>query len=318
MRDLSILIPARNEMFLGNTVEDILSNIEADTEIIVVLDGQWPIEPMKQHQRLTVVYLPESIGQRAATNLACKLSSAKYVAKCDAHCAFGKGFDRILLEDMQDDWTMVPAMHNLHAFNWRCAKCGNEWYQGPTPTQCLKALNAKGNKTEPSGCDGKEFERKIYWEPNKKPVSTAMRFDENLHFQYWQEYQKKQPGDLVETMSILGAFWLLTREKYWELNICDEGHGGWGQQGTEVACKTWLSGGRLICNKKTWFAHLFRTQGGDFGFPYQITSKDVQKARDYSKSLWVDNKWPKAKHNLNWLIDKFQPPGWIGGRNVIC
>ena len=300
-------------MFLGNTVEDILANIEANTEIIVVLDGQWPVEPLKQHPRLTVVYLPESIGQRAATNLACKLSSAKYVAKCDAHCAFGKGFDRILLEDMQDDWTTAPAMHNLHAFNWRCAKCGNEWYQGPTPTQCLKALNAKGNKTEPSGCDGKEFERKIYWEPNRKPISTAMRFDENLHFQYWQEYQKKQPSDLVETMSILGAFWLLTRGKYWELNICDEGHGGWGQQGTEIACKTWLSGGRLVCNKKTWFAHLFRTQGGDFGFPYQITGKDVQKAREYSKSLWMDNKWPKAKHNLNWLIDKFQPPGWIGG-----
>ena len=37
MPDLSILIPARNEMFLGKTIENILENAEADTEIIAIL-----------------------------------------------------------------------------------------------------------------------------------------------------------------------------------------------------------------------------------------------------------------------------------------
>ena len=37
--DLSILIPARNEEFLNRTVQDILENIEGNTEVIVVLDG---------------------------------------------------------------------------------------------------------------------------------------------------------------------------------------------------------------------------------------------------------------------------------------
>ena len=38
MPKLSILIPSRNEMFLAKTIENILENIEAETEIIVVLD----------------------------------------------------------------------------------------------------------------------------------------------------------------------------------------------------------------------------------------------------------------------------------------
>src|SRR3989344_3549303 len=94
MKDLSILIPARNEMFLKNTIDDILKNIEADTEVIAILDGLWAKPEIPQHARVKIIYVPESVGQRAATNLACKLSKAKYVMKIDAHCSFDKGFDR--------------------------------------------------------------------------------------------------------------------------------------------------------------------------------------------------------------------------------
>lgn len=323
--DLSILIPARNEAYLAKTVEGILENIEGNTEIIVLLDGQWADPGIPQHERVTIIYYPESIGQRAGTNQACKLSSAKYVMKCDAHVAFGKGFDRILMENMQDDWTVVPKMYNLHVFDWSCKKCGNRWYQGPTPTKCQKAINGdpkaeSTNRTkavENPDCDNTtDFERIIVFKPNSSPETTSMRFDSSLHFQYFNEYRKKQEGDLVETMSLLGACFMLTREKYWELDICDENHGSWGQQGTEVACKTWLSGGKLICNKKTWFAHLFRTQGGDFGFPYPNTS--ISQARAYSRKLWLENGWPKAKYPLSWLVDKFSPvPGWIHGSKGI-
>lgn len=298
--DLSIVIPARNEMFLNRTVDDILSNIESKkTEIIVVLDGQWPSEPIKQNNRVTVLYLPKAVGQRGATNRGVGISSAKYVMKCDAHCSFDKGFDVKMMEDMQDDWTMVPKMYNLHVFDWVC-DCGHRRYQGPT---------------KPCDKCGEEMRRDIIWNAKKNPESTSFRFDRDLKFQYWGAYKKNQEGDLVETMSLLGACWMLTREKYWELDICDEGHGGWGQQGTEVACKTWLSGGKLICTKKTWFAHMFRTQGGDFGFPYKITGREVNKARKYSRDLWLNDKWPKAKHKLDWLIDKFNPPDWESSKS---
>lgn len=294
MTDLSILIPSRNEMFLKNTVEDILAHIEADTEIIVVLDGAWA-EPIPQNERVHVVYLPESVGQRAATNIAARMARGRYVMKVDAHCSFGQGFDRILLEDMQDDITMIPKMYNLHVFDWVCS-CGHRRYQGPT-LPCEKC--------------GKEMTREILWQAKPSPETTSMRFDKDLHFQYWSGYKKKQDGHLVETMSILGACFLLTKERYFALDICDENHGSWGQQGTEVACKTWLSGGRLLVNKRTWFAHMFRTQGGDFGFPYPQNGKQVEQARKYSRELWINNKWDKAIHPLSWLIEKFSPvPDW--------
>src|SRR3990167_11330493 len=98
MKDLTILIPANTEEFLKNTVEDILKNIEADTEINVVLDGKWADPPLAQHERLNVIYVHESIGQRAAQNLACRLSRAKYVMKMDAHCSVDKGFDRTMIK----------------------------------------------------------------------------------------------------------------------------------------------------------------------------------------------------------------------------
>lgn len=299
MYDLSILIPARNEMFLAKTVENLLENIQGKTEIIVVLDGSWSDPGIPQNERVTIVHYTNSIGQRAACNQAARLSSAKYIMKVDAHCSFDKGFDVKMMADMQDDWTMVPIMRNLHAFDWVCS-AGHRRYQGPSGpcTEC-----------------GATTIRDILWKAKESPQSTSYSFDKTLHFQYFGEYKKKQIGDLVETMSLQGSCFMMTREKYWELEICDEKHGSWGQQGVEVACKTWLSGGRVICNKKTWYAHMFRTQGGDFGFPYP--NPGIEKAREYSRDLWFNNKWPKAKYDLNWLVKKFSPPDWGVSKGVI-
>jgi hypothetical protein len=99
---------------------------------------------------------------------------------------------------------------------------------------------------------------------------------------------------------------MLTREKYWELNICDETWGSWGQQGTEVALKTWLSGGRVVCRMDTWYAHMFRTQHG-FSFPYPMSGNDQRKARKISKDLFLNNKWDKQVRPLSWVLERFWP-----------
>jgi hypothetical protein len=91
----------------------------------------------------------------------------------------------------------------------------------------------------------------------------------------------------------------------------DEGHGSWGQFGTEVACKSWLSGGRLVVNKKTYFSHMFRTQGGDFGFPYELSGNAIDRAKKYSRELWLENNWKGAVKPFQYIIDKFAPiPDW--------
>ena len=295
--DLSILIPSRNEMFLSRTIEDILANIEANTEIIVGLDGLWAEPPIKDNPRVTIFHVSEPIGQRAMTNQLCRLSNSKYIMKVDAHCAFDKGFDIKMINEMHDDWTMVPVMRNLHAFNWVCPN-GHVRYQGPSGV-C-------------SEC-GKETKRDIVWIAKNNPQSTSYCFDSEPHFQYFNEFKKRPEGkgDLTETMSLQGSCFMLTRDKYWELNICDENFGSWGSQGIEVAVKTWLSGGRVMVNHKTWYAHMFRTQGGDFGFPYELSGSAVSHAKKTAKDLFFSGKWEKAIHPLHWLVEKFMPvPGW--------
>lgn len=296
--DLSILIPARNEMFLSRTVENILQNIRGKTEIIVVLDGEWADPGVPDDPRVTVIYHNESIGQRAATNEAARISNAKYVMKIDAHCVIDEGMDVKMMEAMQDDWTMVPVMYNLHGFDWVCPE-GHRIYQGPTPSGCLQC--------------GKPMERDIIFQPRWNRKSMFYRFDKTLHFQYWGDFGNRMEGQplLAPTLSLQGSCFMMTREKYWELDICDEKHGSWGQQGTEVACKTWLSGGKVMVNKNTWYSHLFRTQGKDFGFPYKHKPGAIDKAREYSRQLFLEGKWDKAKYPLDWLLEKFRPvPDW--------
>ena len=85
MVDLSILILARNEEFLSRTIQDIFEHSKANTEVIATLDGYLPNPPLKPDPRITVIYNPESVGQRAATNQAAKLAKGKYLMKADAH-----------------------------------------------------------------------------------------------------------------------------------------------------------------------------------------------------------------------------------------
>src|ERR1017187_4694167 len=131
--DLSILIPSRCEMFVSNTVADILKNKRGKTEIIVGLDGEWAEPGIPDHPDVRIVYVAESIGQRALTNRLCLLSKSKYVMKLDAHCSMSEGFDVVLMADIQDNWTVAPTMRNLWAFDWKCFDCGLRTYQGPTP-----------------------------------------------------------------------------------------------------------------------------------------------------------------------------------------
>jgi glycosyltransferase involved in cell wall biosynthesis len=309
MRDLSILIPARNEEFLKNTIEDALKNSEADTEIIVALDGAWSEPPISQDERVNVIHLPQSIGQRAATNLICKLSKAKYIMKVDAHCAFDQGFDRKMLEAFQkagDNVTMVPIMRNLWAFDWKCYHCGWKKYQGPTPEKCENC--GKSDR----------IKRKMIWKGKNNPQSTSYCFDSSPKFQYFNEWKKnpqyikdKKKKGITETMSLQGSCWMLTRAKYWELSVCEEAFGSWGSQGIEVAVKTWLSGGQVLVNHQTWYAHMFRTQGGDFSFPYPISGKDQERAKKYARNLFFNNNWSKQVRPLSWLVEKFWPvKGW--------
>jgi glycosyltransferase involved in cell wall biosynthesis len=311
--NLSVLIPARNEEWLNLTVQDVLDNIRGDSEVIVIADGAWPIVPLPQHPRLQVIKTPSSIGQRAATNLAAKISQARYILKLDAHCRVSEGFDKTLTDwatIMGPNVCTIPAQYNLHVFDWVCT-VGHRVYQGPTPVNGC-TWKPKSAKAENPIC-GKPTHRDIIWKKRESRLTTAWRFDRDLHFQYWGEYQRQNKEPIHDVMSCLGACWLVNREHFLSLGGLDEDHGSWGQMGTELACKYWLSGGRMVVNKHAWFAHLFRTQGGDFSFPYPISGEQQDTARKRSAWLWKEGNWPLAQYDLRWLVEKFNPPGWSQG-----
>lgn len=311
---LSVIIPARNEQFLSRTIQSILETIESNTEVIAVLDGEWSNPPIPQHERVNVIYLPESIGQRRATNVAARLARGKYVMKVDAHCSFDQGFDRKMIEifaKTDDNVTMTPVMKNLHAFDWVCQKCSWRKYQGPTPSKC-------------ESCGSTEVKMEMIWQPRANINNGSFCFDSEPHFQYFGDYKhrleyvkSKRRNRYTETMSLQGSCFMCTREKYFELELCGENLGSWGNQGIEVACKTWLSGGRVLCNHNTWYAHMFRTQGGDFGFPYNNKGNDMLKTKKRVWELFFNNKWDKQIYPVSWLVEKFWPISWTDGNGKL-
>lgn len=318
MIDLSILIPARNEEWLDRTIQDILENVEGNTEIIAILDGYLPDPPLSQlDKRITIIYNPQVKGQRAATNQAAKLAKGKYLMKCDAHVAFDKGFDVKMIEAFKkvgDNVTMIPVMKNLHVYDWVCTIDKSRKYQG------------KDNIC--SEC-GKQMEKEVLWFPKPSPNRFTFVFDKTMHFQYYGSLAKRKENikgallldktydtNLRETMSIQGSCFMLTKEKYFKLDICSEEFHSWGQQGVEVACKTWLSGGRVISNLNTWYAHMFRTNNFG-GFPYSNPQPLIDENRELSRELFQRDKWNKAIHKFQWLLDKFNPPYWKISKGMI-
>jgi hypothetical protein len=204
--------------------------------------------------------------------------------KLDAHCAVDKGFDVKLAADCEYSWTVIPRMYCLDAQEF---------------------IKENGeSKPNPN-----------FWKPKLNKATDYMyisspQSDQPFRAKYYEHGVQKPRSDALidDTMACMGPGWFMHRDRFLEQDGCDEGHGGWGAMSVEVAMKAWMSGGALKVNKKTWFAHWFRT--GGIGFPYSISGRDQEKAREYSRNLWLNDAWPLATRKLQWLVDKFNPPGW--------
>jgi len=307
--ELTIVIPSAREMFLKNTIEDILAHKEAKTEIIAVLDGSWSDPPIEQHPDVKIIYVPENIGQRAAQNMAVRLSKAKWVMKMDAHCSIDQGFDRKMIEfaEKHPNDTVVSVMKNLHAFDWQCYEnhCGWSKYQGPTPDKCPKCGSSR------------KVRRRMIWKPRRGVNSVSYCFDPEPHFQYFEAYKHREPyladkttKGYTESMSLQGSCFMSLRENYWKYEMCDESLGSWGNQGIELACATWLTGRRVLVNYDTWYAHMFRTQGKGFSFPVKHSGREDLKTKI---RVWDKIKKGRIPHQIyptSWLVRRFLPISW--------
>ena len=272
---VSVIIPARNEQYLQKTIESILANAEGEIEVLAMLDGYIPDPQITLNdERVTFVHYPESIGQRQCINAGARMAKGDHIMKLDAHCTVDKGFDVKLAADCEYDWTVVPRMYNL---------------------------------------DINTFTPKLHKRTDYMYFTSPDDEERPFRAAYYGGKQPRNDNLIDDTMCCMGPGWFMHKQRFFDLGGLDEKHGSWGQMGIEVACKAWLSGGSLKVNKKTWFSHWFRGGSGP-GFPYKISGNDQERTRKYSQDLWLNNKWEKQTRPLQWLIDKFNPPGW--GKNM--
>jgi len=128
----------------------------------------------------------------------------------------------------------------------------------------------------------------------------------------WNERARERKDILVDDdMSFQGSCWFMHRDYF--LNVVgplqEEGYGGFVLEPEELGNKVWLSGGRVVINKKTSYCHWHK--GKEHGRGYFLDRRRLIRGRRYHIDYWMNDKWPKQIHPYSWLIDKFWPvPTW--------
>ena len=282
---ISVIISSRSNLYLQKTVDDVLNKAKGEVEVIVVLDGYWPEVLLKDDKRVIVIHhgeLRSNFGLRTSVNRGVAVSRGEYIMKIDDHSALDEGFDIKLMADCQDNWIITPRIYSLKDDGWTKDDAGR------TPFDA-------GYVTYPpveGTLSGKPWKR---WCENRKDVL------------------------IDDCMLSAGACYFMKRSHWNQLGLLDEKNycAFPSLENLEVCLKTWLSGGRVVTNKKTWCAHRWGERGiksKGWNYSNNQTRKCLENrpvAVKYTNDFWLNNRWPDRIHDFEWLIAKFWPvPGW--------
>lgn len=267
---LSVVIPSRNEKYLQKTILDLLSKSTGEIEVIAILDGYWmPIEEVVNDKRVSYIHFSSARGMRNAINVGVAVSKGDVILKTDAHCMFEKGYDTVLQADLEDNWIAIPRRYSLDPEKW-------ELIDNP-----------------------------------KYPVDY-MYLSKDLHGVIWRE--KNADPDLKykvidDVMSAQGSCWVMKKDYYHELDLLnEESYGTFFNEFQEIGLKCWLSGGRVIVNKKTWYAHWHKTSNDGRGYSL---GQGLQEQALEATNKWMLTGWHKQNKPISWLVEKFAPvPTW--------
>lgn len=274
MPAITVIIPARNEIFLTKTIQDVIEKSVLDTEVYAMLEGYWPDE-IVEHERVHYVHFPQPRGLRGALNAGVALARSKFVMKLDAHCMLAHGWDKVLAETCEDNWVCVPTRKRLDAENWTTIEDGRH------------DVNYQYISIENDELDGKQWNQK-----NRDRSLDAVRVD--------------------DIISCQGSCMFLPRDWWYELELLDdENYGTFRKDPQEAMFKCWTAGGRCVRVKDTWYAHLHK--GKRYGRMYAPSRRDWRKGDEYTKEWWTDSAWPKQQIPLREIFKRFPDmPGWKG------
>jgi len=296
MQKVSVIIPARGESFenLSRTVKSIYDNATGDFEIIIGYDGTKP-HNLKgfEDNRTKIIAFPSTVGIKTNINAMSAMATGKYIYKSDAHCSFGKGFDEILQEGMQEDWIVMPRFKIITP-DWEIQKKNGQEEYYDYFYLCCPFTDPRGFRFKAGG----------HW---KERTLERDRYSNNVRV---PELVEDYAFPLIdETPQIHGSGWFISKERYFELggfpNIDPYGH---AQEPIWLALKNWLAGGKVMVNKKTWYAHMHQ-QGNKRGYTMDKAQED--KSYLIAANYWVGDRWHEKKYDFEWFVGHFEPmPTW--------
>lgn len=278
--DLSVVIPNRNSPYTTQTIQDVLKNAGCEVEVIVNVDENWPL-PLVEDERVHYIHPPVPIGLRKGINACVKMAKGKYIMKTDDHCAFGENFGKILIENhKENNWVQIPRRYALDPEKW------------------IPEIR----------------------EDNKYPIDymyldfplKGKDHDDGMHGVPWREPREERAHvEIDDTPSMQGSCYFMTKDHFEHFlgMLSEEGYGQFSQEAQEIGFKTWLGGGAVKVNKKTWYAHLHK--GSKHGRFYKFPGGTVE-ASNWSASHWLNDEEPNMIHKFEWFINEKFPnmPSW--------
>ena len=133
---------------------------------------------------------------------------------------------------------------------------------------------------------------------NKYPIDK-MILDSDLHGVPVLE-KNKEPIEDLETAQ--GSCWFMKKSYFHFLELLDEEtYGTFWQEFQEIGFKCWLSGGRVVSDTNTWYAHFHKTVGRG----YKLPDGEKEKTQEMINKWKTGKVWHKQIHDLQWLLDRF-------------
>jgi glycosyltransferase involved in cell wall biosynthesis len=269
---VSVIIPARKEPYIRETLKDVMDNAEGDIEIILVLDGDIPDYKLPKDKRLRIYRNSKVQGLRPCLNAAINVAKGKFILKMDAHCTIGEGWDKILKSDCEDNWIvtwsikdmpLVDAMRYVYPFH-------------PVYNPRLTA--------RPWPERAAQFE--------DEPLVEDMSYQGSMwfmHREHWKRIGGMDPDDGYGTFG----------EEPQEIGLKTQ-LGPW--EGKVMRNKnTWYA------HWSKPMSH-WRTDPEIAG---RVPDEEFKRANDWAFDYWWNNRWDKQIHDFQWLVDKFWPlPDW--------
>lgn len=287
MAKVSVIIPARNEKWLEKTVDDIFLKATGEIEVIVILDGYWPDPILVDRPNLILLHRGEAQGMREGINSAARIASGQYLMKTDAHCLFAEGFDEALKKDMEDNWVSIPTRYSLDA---------EDWARGYGPLEYLfLTFPYNPDRQFGEGLHGKKWCGQEGNNPSSRPNNY-----------YWMERAKAETK-IDDIQAFQGSCWFMAKQRFFDIGGLDGRFGTFFQEPQEIGFKIWMSGGRMVINKNTWYAHWHKSEASGYGF----SNRRKKEAFRYSTWYWMNDQWPLATRKMEEFIKFHWPiPGW--------